>query len=127
MRCTHCWLSPTAPCAGSGSMGIEIRALGDALMQHMQCTQAGSVCCKDSTRRAQANPTFLHLLALKSTTWTSLLLTQLVETLGQHFQGRFRLDIRNNSERAVLQWHSCPGRWGYPHPWRRSRAIEMWH
>ena len=33
-------------------------------------------------------------------------------------QGRFRLDIRNNffSQRAVMQWHSCPRRWWSPPP-----------
>ena len=44
---------------------------------------------------------------------------------GQH-QEMVRLDIRNNlfSERAVMQWHSCPGSgWvtvlgGAPEPWR---------
>ena len=31
-------------------------------------------------------------------------------------QGRFRLDIRKHFflERAVMQWHSCPGRWCSP-------------
>ena len=41
------------------------------------------------------------------------------------WQGRFRLDIKNIfSERAVMRWHSCPGRWGVvtvpgvvPEPW----------
>ena len=43
--------------------------------------------------------------------------------------GRFRLDIRKCflSERAVLQWHSCPWRrWGH-RPRRGSRTEEMWH
>ena len=44
-------------------------------------------------------------------------------------QERFRLDISENlfSNRAVLQWHSCPGRWWGHCPWRCSRAVEMWH
>jgi len=35
------------------------------------------------------------------------------------YQGRFRLDIRNNyfSERVVIQWHSCPGSGGVTIPW----------
>ena len=38
------------------------------------------------------------------------------------------LDIRKIfSYRAVLQWHSCSGRWGSPHPWRYSSTVEMWH
>ena len=40
-----------------------------------------------------------------------------------------RLDVKNNfcSKRAVLQWHSCPGRWwGHCH-WRCSRAVGTWH
>jgi len=34
----------------------------------------------------------------------------------------FRLDIRENlfSGRAVMHWHSCPGRWRSHHPWRCS-------
>ena len=72
------------------------------------------------------------------------------------FQERVRLGIGNNlfSQRAVRQWHSCPGRggggapipggvpelWGggggrggggggggSPHPWRCPRAVGMWH
>ena len=33
-------------------------------------------------------------------------------------QGKFRLAIRKHffSERAVMQWHSCPGRWGVTVP-----------
>ena len=32
-------------------------------------------------------------------------------------QGRLRLDFRHNffSERVVMQWHSCPGRWWSHH------------
>ena len=44
-------------------------------------------------------------------------------------QGRFKLDIKNSlfSQRAVMQWHSCPGRWGSHRPWRCPRAVGMWH
>ena len=41
----------------------------------------------------------------------------------------FRSDIRKNlfSQRAVRQWHSCPGRWRSYCPWRCSRTVWMWH
>ena len=44
-------------------------------------------------------------------------------------QKRFRLAIRKYlfSEKVVLQWHSCPGRWCSHHPWRCSITVEMWH
>jgi len=44
-------------------------------------------------------------------------------------QRKFRLDIRekNSPERAVMQWHSCTGKWWGHHPWRCSRNVEMWH
>ena len=31
------------------------------------------------------------------------------------------------SERVVMQWHSCPGRWDGHHPWSCSSTVEMWH
>jgi len=42
-------------------------------------------------------------------------------------QRRCRLDIRKNffSERVVVHWHSCPGRWWSHHPWRCSRTMEI--
>jgi len=44
-------------------------------------------------------------------------------------QGRLRFCIRNSfySKRAVMQWHSCPGRWWGHRPWRCPRAMEMWY
>ena len=44
-------------------------------------------------------------------------------------QERVGLDVRKHffSKRAVLQWHSCPGRWWGHHPWRCSRTMGMWH
>jgi len=42
-------------------------------------------------------------------------------------QGRFRLNIRKNSEIVVRQWHRLPGRWRSHRPWRCSRNVEMWH
>ena len=51
-------------------------------------------------------------------------------------QGRFRLAVRNNSfsQRAVRQWHSCPGSGGVtaqvsggvPEPWGCGTAGRGW-
>jgi len=43
-------------------------------------------------------------------------------------KGRFRLDIRKNlvSQRAVLQWHSCPGRWCSQHYWWWVDGCTGW-
>jgi len=40
-----------------------------------------------------------------------------------------RLGMGKNffSERAVRQWHSCPGRWCSHRLWRGSRTVWMWH
>jgi len=40
-----------------------------------------------------------------------------------------RLDTRKNffSEREVMQWHSCQGRWWGHCPWKYSRTVKMWH
>ena len=37
----------------------------------------------------------------------------------------FRMDIRKHflSERVVMQWHSCPGRWCSHHTWKCSRSV----
>ena len=45
------------------------------------------------------------------------------------YQEKVSLGIKENvfSERAVLQWHSCPGKWWGHHPWRCSGIVEMWH
>lgn len=115
MRCTHCWFSPTTPCASS-----RIRKC-----VHRNQGVGGCI----NAMHAE-HPDRLHLLQRHyeenpGKPWTSLLLTQLVETLGQHFLRSFRLNIRNNSKREVLQC-SCPGRWGNPLPWRCSSAIGMW-
>jgi len=39
----------------------------------------------------------------------------------------FRLAIRKRflSDRVVMQWHSCPGRWRSHRPWRCSGNVEM--
>jgi len=42
-------------------------------------------------------------------------------------QQRFRLGIRKNffSRRAVMQWHSCSGRGGFPTPGGVPRTVGM--
>ena len=44
-------------------------------------------------------------------------------------QGEFKLSTRKGffTERVVMQWHCCPGRWWSHRPWRYSRTVEMWH